>query len=53
MSEIKVGDFVKITGQESVGEVISIKGNDLQVALGIMKVMVKKNKVSLATPPVV
>lgn len=52
METIKVGDFVKINGQDSIGEVISVKGNDLQVALGIMKVSVKKNKVSPAHPPV-
>lgn len=53
MDTIKVGDFVKINGQDSVGEVISVKGNDLQVALGIMKVSVKRNKVSTANPPVI
>ena len=52
MSDIKAGDFVKINGQDSVGEVISVKGNDLQVALSIMKVNVKKNKVTLAQAPV-
>jgi DNA mismatch repair protein MutS2 len=53
MSEIKPGDYVKISGQDSIGEVISVKGNDLQVALGIMKVNVKKNKVTLAQAPVI
>jgi DNA mismatch repair protein MutS2 len=52
MSEIKTGDFVKINGQDTVGEVLSVKGNDLQVAVGIMKVSVKKNKVTLANAPI-
>lgn len=51
MTEIKPGDFVKIAGQETVGEVLSVKGNDLEVALGLMKVMVRKNKVTLAERP--
>jgi DNA mismatch repair protein MutS2 len=51
MSEIKTGDFVKINGQDTVGEVLSVKGNDLQVAVGIMKINVKKNKVTPATAP--
>ena len=52
MNDIKPGDFVKINGQEATGEVLSVKGNDLQVALGVMKVNVKKNKVSLAQAPI-
>ncbi len=52
MSEIKVGDFVKISGQDTVAEVLAVKGNDLQVAMGIMKMTVKKNKVTPALAPV-
>ena len=51
MSEFKVGDFVKITGQENIAEIISIKGNDLEVVMGILKTIVKKNKVALTNPP--
>ncbi len=51
MSEIKKGDYVKIVGQETVAEVLAVKGNDLEVAMGLMKMTVKKNKVSLAEPP--
>jgi DNA mismatch repair protein MutS2 len=51
MTEIKPGDFVTIVGQDNVGEVISVRGNNVEVAIGIMKVMVKLNKVSLAEPP--
>lgn len=52
MSEIKQGDFVKINGQETVAEVLSVKGNDLQLGVGMLKVSVKKNKVTLAPPPI-
>ncbi len=51
MSEIKPGDFVKINGQDTVVEVLSVKGNDLKVAMGIMKMTVKKNKVTFSQPP--
>ena len=50
MTEIKKGDFVKIQGQEAVAEVLTVKGNDLEVAMGPMKMTVKKNKVSLTEP---
>jgi len=48
---VKPGDFVNIEGQEATGEVLSIKGNNVEVALGLMKVTVKLNKVSLAEKP--
>jgi DNA mismatch repair protein MutS2 len=51
MNQIKVGDFVTIDGQETIGEVISIRGNNIEVALGLMKVTVKLNKVSLTQKP--
>lgn len=51
MTQIKAGDFITIDGQEAVGEVLSVKGNNVEVALGIMKVTVKLNKVSLAEKP--
>ncbi len=51
MSAINPGDFVTIDGQDNVGEVLSIRGNNVEVAIGIMKVNVKLNKVSLAKPP--
>lgn len=52
MVEIKLGDFVTIDGQDTVGEVLTIKGNNLEIAVGIMKVTVKLNKVTLTEPPV-
>src|SRR6185312_11682256 len=51
MIEIKKGDFVKIQGQETVAEVLAVKGNDLEVAMGLMKMTVKKNKATLVKPP--
>lgn len=51
MREIKTGDFVRINGQETVAEVLSVKGNNLEVAVGIMKMTVKKDKVSKANAP--
>ncbi|HEY8402786.1 MAG TPA: Smr/MutS family protein [Cytophagaceae bacterium] len=51
MENIKPGDFVKLNGQEAIAEVLAIKGNDLEIAMGQMKMTVKKNKVTLAEPP--
>jgi len=51
MTEIKKGDFVKIQGQETVAEVVAVKGDDLEVAMGPMKMTIKKNKVILAKAP--
>lgn len=51
MSEIKPGDFVIINGQETVAEVVATKGNDLELAIGVMRITVKKNKVTLVAPP--
>lgn len=51
MEQIKPGDFVKIIGQDTIAEVLAVKGNDLEVAVGIMKMTVKKNKVALADAP--
>ena len=51
MAELKPGDFVTIDGQDTIGEVLSIRGNNVEVALGVMKVIVKLNKVTLTKPP--
>ncbi|MBX9853320.1 MAG: Smr/MutS family protein [Cytophagaceae bacterium] len=48
MSEIKPGSFVKIKGQETVAEVVSVKGNDVEIIVGIMKIQTKKHKLELA-----
>ncbi len=52
MIQLKQGDFVTIDGQETAGEVISIKGNNVEVALGVMKVTVKLSRVTPTTKPV-
>lgn len=49
--EIKAGDFVVISGQETVGEVLAVRGNDVEVALGLMKINVKKNKLTIVDAP--
>ncbi len=49
MADLKPGDFVIIDGQEAIGEVLSIRGNNVEVALGVMKVTVKLNKVTLTS----
>ncbi|MFN8438335.1 MAG: Smr/MutS family protein [Cytophagales bacterium] len=46
---IKEGDYVKIKGQDAVGEVVSLRGNDAEVQLGLIKTMVKINKLEKAT----
>ena len=51
MDAIKPGDFVRLIGQETIGEVISVKGNNLELAIGLMKVSIKKDKVKLTVPP--
>ena len=48
MSEIKPGSFVKIKGQETVAEVVSVKGNDVEITVGGMKIQTKKHKLELA-----
>jgi len=51
MVEIKKGDFIKIAGQDTIAEVLAVKGNDLEVAMGPMKMTVKKSKASLTKQP--
>ena len=41
---IGVGDFVKVKGQETIGEVISIKSKDVEVAIGQLKTNIKLNR---------
>ncbi len=42
--EINVGSFVKVKGQETIGEVIAIKGKDMEVAIGQLKTNIKANR---------
>jgi DNA mismatch repair protein MutS2 len=45
--EFEIGDRVRIAGQENVGEVLSIRGNEVEVSFGLLKSMVKKNRLEL------
>jgi DNA mismatch repair protein MutS2 len=47
----KPGDYVKLEGQDSVAEVLSVKGNELEVMVGVMKIKVKATKVTKAEAP--
>ncbi|MGK7395920.1 MAG: Smr/MutS family protein [Candidatus Cyclobacteriaceae bacterium M3_2C_046] len=51
MTDLKTGDFVKIIGQDTIGEVISLKGNQVEIAMGPMKMMVKRNRLQQVAPP--
>lgn len=51
MNQFEPGDFVKIIGQDTIAEVVSDKGKELEVALGAMKMTVKKNRVEPAKAP--
>ena len=45
---MKTGDHVHIDGYEGVGEIIAIKGNNAEVAMGILKMKVKLEQLSPA-----
>lgn len=42
--EIQIGDQVRIKGQTALGEVIAIKGKDIEVLIGALKSNIKKNR---------
>ena len=42
--EIAVGNYVRIKGQATIGEVLSMKGKDAEVAIGELKTNVKLNR---------
>lgn len=42
--EIKEGDWVRIKGQETVGQVLKISGKDYELIIGQLKSKVKKNR---------
>ncbi len=42
---IEPGDYVRIIGQDTIGQVNSLKANDLEIMIGEMKLNVKPNKV--------
>jgi len=41
---IEIGTFVKIKGQETIGEVIALKGKDVEVDIGQLKTKIKANR---------
>ncbi len=45
IGEILVGDWVRLKGQETPGEVLEIKGDHLTVAFGQLRSVVKRDKV--------
>lgn len=42
--EIKVGDSVRIIGQNAIGEVLTINKKDISIAMGDLKTIIKKNR---------
>ena len=42
--QIAIGDFVKIVGQETFGQVVSLNGKDAEVSLGELKSNIKLNR---------
>ena len=42
--QISIGDFVKIVGQETFGQVVSLNGKDAEVSLGELKSNIKLNR---------
>ena len=47
--EIKVGSWVKLTGQTSAGEVLEIKDDRIIVAFGHLRSVLKRNKLELVS----
>ena len=48
-SLITVGSLVRIKGQEAVGEVIALRGKDVEVAMGSLKTTIKINRLEKIT----
>lgn len=42
--EISKGSYVRIKGQNAIGEVLSLKGKDVEIAMGDLKTTVKLNR---------
>lgn len=42
--EIEIGDYVRLKGQDVIGEVVSRKGKDLEVVMGSLKSNIKLNR---------
>jgi DNA mismatch repair protein MutS2 len=46
---LKVGDFVHLDGSESSAEILSIKGNEVEISIGHIKSFVKINRLQKAS----
>lgn len=46
---MKAGDKVHIEGYDGTGEILSVKGNQAEVSMGIMKMKVKTTQLTLAS----
>lgn len=44
--EIKVGDAVKIEGQEVIGTILSLRGSDAEVQIGLLKSKIKMSRLT-------
>lgn len=44
--DIIVGDSVKIEGQDVIGTVLSVKGSDLEIQIGLLKSKIKKSRLT-------
>ncbi len=47
--EIKVGDFVRVIGQETVGQIAAIKGKDAELKMGALTSFVKLKRLEKVT----
>jgi DNA mismatch repair protein MutS2 len=43
-TSIQIGSYVRILGQEAIGEVLGIRGKDAEVAIGSLKTTIKLNR---------
>ena len=49
--EFKTGDFVRVKGQLSVGQIMEINGGNVKVAFGTMVMTLKKDRIEPAAAP--
>lgn len=48
----KVGDYVRMDGQTTVGRIVEMRGKEAKVVFGMVQAFVKLNRLLPATPPV-
>ncbi|HIS10692.1 MAG TPA: Smr/MutS family protein [Candidatus Avibacteroides excrementipullorum] len=49
--ELKAGDFVRVKGQSSVGQIMEISGTNVKAAFGAMVMTLKKDRIEPAAAP--